>query len=37
MTRLIHRTKPVTGHAYSLPVVRELPLRPTPAFGSSTW
>jgi hypothetical protein len=30
-----HRTSSVTGHAYSVPVVRELP--PQPLAGGRTW
>jgi hypothetical protein len=33
-----HRIPPRTGHAYTVPVVRELPLRPVAAAGSQqTW
>jgi len=37
MTHRTHRTKPVTGHAYSMPVVREQPPPLIAVAGSSTW
>jgi hypothetical protein len=37
MTDRNHRTTPAAGHAYSVPVVHELPPRPIPAAGASTW
>jgi hypothetical protein len=37
MTYRTHRIAPAPGHAYSVPVVRELPPRPVPAAGASTW
>jgi hypothetical protein len=37
MTHRIGRTKPIAGHAYSVPVVRELPLAPMVLTGPSTW
>jgi hypothetical protein len=35
MTHRTHRTSPVTGHAYTVPVVRELPTQP--AASVRTW
>ena len=37
MTHLTHRTSPVAGHAYTVPVVRELPPQPVAAAGTRTW
>ena len=37
MTHRTHRTSPVTGHAYSVPVVRELPQQPVAAAGTRIW
>lgn len=37
MTHRPHRIKPVTGHAYSVPVVRELPQPAVAVAGSTTW
>lgn len=37
MTHRVYRSKPVTGHAYSVPVVRELPQPATVVAGSRTW
>jgi hypothetical protein len=32
-----NRTHPVTGHAYTVPVVRELPPRPVASAGTRVW
>ncbi len=32
-----HRTSAVAPHAYSVPVVRELPPRPIASAGARTW
>jgi hypothetical protein len=37
MTNPAHRTSPITGHAYTVPVVRELPQPPTKPTGPRTW
>ena len=37
MTYRTPRTSPVAGHAYTVPVVRELPAQPAAAAGSRTW
>jgi hypothetical protein len=37
MTHRLHRTQPANGHAYSVPVVRELPQPPIAVAGWSTW
>jgi hypothetical protein len=37
MTNLPHRTAPVRGHAYTVPVVRELPQPPAKTSGTQTW
>ena len=37
MTHPTHRTSAVAPHAYSVPVVRELPPRPIASAGAPTW
>ena len=37
MTHRTHRTQPVAGHAYTVPVVRELPSQPAASAGPRTW
>jgi hypothetical protein len=37
MTHRTNRTSHVARHAYSVPVVRELPPSPVTGAGSSTW
>jgi len=37
MTHRTYRIPSVAGHAYSVPVVRELPPRPIPSAGAQTW
>ena len=37
MNHRTHRTTPVTGHAYSVPVVRELPPQPLASATIRTW
>ena len=37
MTHRTHRTSPVAGHAYTVPVVRELPPQPAAATGTRIW
>jgi hypothetical protein len=32
-----HRTSPVAGHAYTVPVVRELPAQPAASADLRTW
>ena len=34
---LASRTRPIPVHAYSLPVVRELPAPPVAMYRTSTW
>ena len=37
MTQSLDRRKRITGHAYAVPVVRELPLPQSVVAGPSTW
>jgi hypothetical protein len=37
MTHRTHRTSLALAHAYSVPVVRELPPRPIASAGACTW
>ena len=37
MTHRTFRTSAIAAHAYSVPVVRELPPRPLASAGAPTW
>ena len=37
MTTRIHRTSPAAVHAYTVPVVRELPPQPVAGAGNRIW